>query len=95
MGRLCVGIGAAVRLDHANGDGQALCLCCPRGRQHGKGLAHPGAGAKEHLEPPALLLGLLLLDALQQRVGVGAILHGYSVSINLYSNWPLALIHQA
>ena len=90
-----LGVGPAVRLDHADGDGQALRLCGPCRRQHGEGLAHARAGAEEHLEPPALLLGLLLLDALQQRVGVGAILHGHSVLVDFESNWPLALVRQA
>jgi hypothetical protein len=45
-----------------------------RRAQHGVGLAHARAGAEVNtqLEPPALLRASLLLHALQQRVGVGA-----------------------
>ena len=87
-----LGVGTAMRFDHADGDRQALRLRPARSGQHRVGLAHPRAGAKKYLQPPALLLGLFLLNARKQRVGVGAVLHGHSVSTSFESNWPLALV---
>ena len=73
-GELRLGLGAAVRLDHADHDVDAVDLAAARGRQHLVGLADAGRGAEEDLQ----LAALLLFRRLQERVGRGACLSGSS-----------------
>jgi hypothetical protein len=46
---------AAVGLDHADSHVDALAPALLRRLQHGVGLAHPGGGAEEDLQPAARL----------------------------------------
>ena len=65
------GFRAAVRLDEADDDVDALLAQAARGREHRIGLADARRGAEEHLQPTAPAAGFLLLDAREQRVGIG------------------------
>src|SRR5260370_13022642 len=73
-GELRLGLGAAVRLGHADHDVDPLFLAAARGRQHLVGLADAGRGAEEDL----VLAARLLFRRLQKRVGRRARLSGSS-----------------
>jgi hypothetical protein len=66
-----LGLGAAMRLDHADHHVHALLTQRARGAQHGKGLAHAGRRAKVDAQFAASGTRALRLHALQQGVGIG------------------------
>ena len=72
-------LGTAVGLDDADDDVDALLALGARRRQHGEGLADAGRSPEEDLQLAALRLGLLLLEAAQDLVGIRALVrHGAS-----------------
>ena len=71
------GLRAAVGLDEADDDVEALRALRAGGLEHGEGLAHAGRGAEEDLQLPAPLARLFRADTPQQRIGVGSLMtHG-------------------
>jgi hypothetical protein len=60
-------VGAAMGLDDPDDNVDALALGVPGSREHFPGFAHPGGGAKEHLQPAPPLAG----SGGDQGVGVG------------------------
>jgi len=78
-----LGLGAAMGLDDADDDVDALLLLDARGRQHGEGLADARRRAEEQLELAPAGLDLFVLEFGQQAVGVGsAIRHGHGSLIS-------------
>ncbi|MDR8759380.1 hypothetical protein FEP90_01054 [Burkholderia multivorans] len=67
------GFAAAVRLDDADHDVDAVLPALARGLQHRVGLADAGRRAEEDLEPAAPLLFLVALQLVEQLIGIGAV----------------------
>ena len=65
-----LGLGAAVGLDHADDDVDALALPLPRRLEHGVGLADAGRGADEDPEPAALGAAGLAQQRVRRRSAV-------------------------
>jgi hypothetical protein len=83
-----LGVGAAMRLDHADHERQALRLRDVRGGQHRPSLAHARRSAEKYLQPPAPRMLLFSLHALQQGIGIGAfgrIRHGSRISTRRFT----------
>ena len=73
VGQQRLGLGAAVRLDHADHHVQTLRAQHAGRRQHRVGLADAGGGAEEDLQLAPLRLRLFLLQTRQQLIGVGPV----------------------
>lgn len=71
-----LGLGAAVGLDDADRDVDAVLLPGAGRGQHGVGLADPGGGAEEDLQPAARLAQRLLEQGVRGRTLVVSLGHG-------------------
>ena len=76
-----LGLGPAVQLDVADHEVDTVIALLTGGLEHRVRLADAGRGAEEHLQLAATLSSLQLLDAGQQRIGIGpGGAHGASVA---------------